>query len=117
MAITKNPCDATSDKKLTCSHGELAHAPFPQAITGNLAFDPKTLKSFGQKMVWVSNELSVYIMALYLPVPPSSTTRGVRFIEPVSWLSVLFLINRTTNTAPAVDPGAAWNFTRIWVFP
>src|SRR5690349_16460470 len=77
MATTKKPYDETSDKKLTCSQGEFAHAPFPQAMMGSLFFPPKLLISFGLNTVCVGNVLSVSIKALNGPVPPSSTTLEV----------------------------------------
>src|SRR5690349_18442806 len=73
MAMTKNPYEATSERKLTCSHGELAHAPLPQAIMGNLFFPPKGTRFPGRNTVCVRSELSWIISALYGPDPPSST--------------------------------------------
>src|SRR5215213_5572366 len=72
MAMTRKPYDDTSDKKLTCSQGELAQAPFPHAIMGSLFFCPKTLISAGLKTVCVGSVVSASIKALYGPVPPSS---------------------------------------------
>src|SRR6188768_591736 len=71
IATTRKPYDATSDRKLTCSQGELAQAPLPHAMMGSLFFLPKALRSVGLKTVWVGKEASVCMIALYLPVPPS----------------------------------------------
>src|SRR5512139_2102997 len=75
IAITRNPWDAISDKKFTCSHGELAHAPFPHATIGSFILSLNALRSFGRKTVCVASALSEAITALYGPVPPSSITR------------------------------------------
>jgi hypothetical protein len=108
MAITTNPEDATSDKKLMCSQGELAQAPFPHTIIGSLLFFAAAFKSEGLKTVWVGRELSETIRALKGPVPPSSTTReegtvscaDTRFVKqipvPINKTNsayVLFIIN------------------------
>src|SRR6185369_11960975 len=74
IAITINPYDAISDKKFTCSHGELAQAPLPQTIIGSLPFFVAAFKSDGLNTVCVGRELSETISALKGPVPPSSTT-------------------------------------------
>ena len=75
MAMTRKPCEAISDKKFTCSHGEFAQAPLPQAMIGSLFLPPKAIRSVGRNTVCVGSLLSDAIKALKGPVPPSSIIR------------------------------------------
>src|SRR5690606_21644253 len=83
IATTRKPCEATSDRKFTCSQGEFAHAPLPQAIMGNLLLLLNGVRLSGLKTVCVGNELSCSAIALYKPVPPSSITLDVGLGEDV----------------------------------
>ena len=76
IATTRKPCEATSDKKFTCSQGEFAHAPLPQAMMGSFAFLPNTPRSFGRKTVWVASVLSDAMRALKGPS---------RHLRPSDW--------------------------------
>ena len=84
---------AYCDNKITmrCNFGEevlirqtrVRAGAVAQAIIGILFSPPKTLRSFGRKIVWVVRLLSPTSIALQGPVPPSSTVREVVSVVPL----------------------------------